>query len=178
MTMSPGLRKIALTAHVVTSVGWIGAVAVFLVLAIIGLASPDAQFIQAIYRVLEPISWFVIVPFSLASVLTGFISSLGTILGLFRHYWIVIKLFITIPATLLLLVHLRPISYVADAAARNTFASTDLADLRLQLLIQSGAGLVVLLIATVLSVYKPRGRTRYGRRKLREQRQASQQLST
>jgi hypothetical protein len=29
MTMTPGLRKFALTAHVTSSVGWLGAVAAF-----------------------------------------------------------------------------------------------------------------------------------------------------
>ena len=36
--LSPGLRKFAPTAHVVCSVGWIGAVASFLALAIAGTA--------------------------------------------------------------------------------------------------------------------------------------------
>ncbi len=31
-------------------------------------------------------------------------------------------------------------------------------------------GLVVLLLVTILSIYKPRGQTRYGRRKQQEQR--------
>jgi hypothetical protein len=41
MTMTPGLRKLALTAHIVSSVGWLGAVAGFLALAIAGLTSQD-----------------------------------------------------------------------------------------------------------------------------------------
>jgi hypothetical protein len=39
--MSPGLRKLALLAHVTCSVGWLGAVAGFLALAIAGLASRE-----------------------------------------------------------------------------------------------------------------------------------------
>jgi hypothetical protein len=43
MITQPRLRKFALTAHVTTTVGWLGAVVVFLALAVIGLASQDAQ---------------------------------------------------------------------------------------------------------------------------------------
>ena len=86
MTMTPGIRRFMLTAHVVSSVGWLGAVAVFLALSVAGLASDDAQMARASYQVMEMITWFVIVPLCLASVLTGFASSLGTTLGLFRHY--------------------------------------------------------------------------------------------
>ncbi len=37
--MTPGLRKFARTAHVTSSVGWLGAVAGFLALAAAGLTS-------------------------------------------------------------------------------------------------------------------------------------------
>jgi len=172
MALTPGLRKVALTAHVVSSVGWLGAVGAFLALAVAGLASRDAQMVRAAYVAMEPIGWFVLVPLSCASLLTGSISSLGTFWGLFRHYWVVIKLFLTVLSTVVLLVHMQPIGYIAGVAAGTTLSNADLAGLRLQLLVEAAAAMLVLLIATGLSVYKPRGRTRYGRRKLREQRQA------
>ena len=49
MTMTASLRKFALTAHVTCSVGWLGAVAGFLALAVTGLTSPDAQMVRAAY---------------------------------------------------------------------------------------------------------------------------------
>jgi hypothetical protein len=49
MTLTPGLRKFALTAHVVSSVGWLGAVVAFLALAVVGLASEDAELVRAVY---------------------------------------------------------------------------------------------------------------------------------
>ena len=101
MTMTPRLRKFALTAHVTSSVGWLGAVAVFLALGIAGLTSQDAQAMRAAYLAMESIGWFVLVPFSLASLLTGLVSSLGTTWGLFRRYWVLFKLLINILATTL-----------------------------------------------------------------------------
>jgi hypothetical protein len=95
MIMAPRLRKFTLTAHVAFSVGWLGAVAGFLALAVAGLTSQDAQTVRAAYLAMELTAWFVIAPLSLASLLTGLVQSLGTTWGLFRHYWVVAKLLTT-----------------------------------------------------------------------------------
>ena len=174
MTMTPRLRKFALTAHVTSSVGWLGAVAGFLALAVTGLTRQDAHMVRAAYLAMELIGWFVIVPLSLASLLTGLVQSLGTTWGLFRHYWVLIKLLITVLATILLLVHMQPVGHLARVVAATTLASGGLAGLRVQLVADAGAALVALLVATTLSVYKPRGMTPYGWRKYHEDRTVSQ----
>lgn len=173
-TMTPGLRKFALTAHVTASVGWLGAVAGFLALAIAGLASQDAQLARAAYLAMDLIAWFVIVPLSLASLLTGIVQSLGTKWGLFRHYWIVAKLLITVVATAVLLLHLQPIGHMARAVAKGTLSGGELGGLRIQLVANAGAALLALLVAVALAVYKPRGLTRYGQRRQQEERGRSQ----
>jgi ABC-type nickel/cobalt efflux system permease component RcnA len=81
------LRKLVLTAHITFSVGWLGAVAVFLALAIAGLTSRDPQMVRAAYSAMELTARFVIVPLAIASLFSGLIQSLGTPWGLFRHYW-------------------------------------------------------------------------------------------
>jgi hypothetical protein len=172
--MTPFVRKFALTAHVTASVGWLGSVAAFLALAVAGLTSQDAARVRAAYLAMEMTGWLVIVPLSVASLVTGLIQSLATTWGLFRHYWIVIKLLINVFASVLLLVHMRPTTYLAGVAATTTLSGTDLRGLRVQLVADAGAAVVILLVATVLSVYKPRGMTAYGRRKQREERAASQ----
>ena len=172
--MTPGVHKFALTGHVISSVGWFGAVAAFLALAVAGVASQNAQLVRAAYLAMELTGWFVIVPLSLVSFLTGLVLSLGTTWGLFRHYWVVAKILMTIPAIALLLLHMQPISRMASVAADTTLTGADLSGLRIQLVAYAGAALVVLLVATVLSTYKPRGWTRYGWRKQHEQRTVSQ----
>jgi hypothetical protein len=163
--MAPGLRKLALTAHVTSSVGWLGAVAAFLALAISGLTSHDPLRVRGAYLAMELTAWFVIVPLSVASLLSGLVQALGTPWGLFRHYWVVVKLLITLLATIILLLHMQPIGHAARAAAEATLSSSDLRGTRIQLVANAGAALLALLVATTLSVYKPRGVTRYGRRK-------------
>ena len=98
MIMTPSVRKFALTARVTSSVGWLGVVVTYLAVAIAGLTSKDAQIVSAAYIAMELTGWFVIVPLSLATLLSGLVQSLGTEWGLFRHYWILAKFLLTIGA--------------------------------------------------------------------------------
>lgn len=170
MTMTSGPRKFALAAHITSSVGLLGAIAAFLALAVAGLTSQDAQMVRAAYLAMELTARFVIVPLAFASLLTGLIQSLGTPWGLFRHYWVLLKLLLTVFATIVLLVQLELIGYAARLAAETTLSRADLRAAGIQLVVHAAGGLLVLLVPAVLSVYKPPGTTRYGRRKQHEQR--------
>ncbi len=163
--MTPALNKFALTAHITTSVGWLGAVISFLALALVGLTSNEAQMVRTAYLAMKMTVWYVIVPLAIASLITGVVQSLGTTWGLFRHYWIIAKLLITIVATILLLVHTKPVAVLADAAREATFSISNYRGLQIQLILDAVAAIVLLVGATVLSVYKPGGMTAYGRRK-------------
>ena len=168
MTLTPGIRKLALTAHVVSSVGWLGAVAGFLSLAVVGLTSESARTVRGAYLVMEPAAWFVLVPLALASLLTGLVQSLGTSWGLFRHYWVLFKLVINVVATAVLLTYMETFRLMADVAADPT---SELEAVRNPSpLLHSIGALVLLLAATSLAVYKPSGLTPYWRRKCAGQR--------
>ena len=172
--MTPGLRKFVRTAHVIFSVGWLGTVAAFLALAIAGLTSQDTQMVHAVYIAMGLTARFVIVPLSFVPLLlTGPILSLGTPWGLVRHYWILAKLLINILSTAILLVHVQPINYLWRAASEGTLSSAD-RGVQVQLVVAATAGLLALLVATALAVYKPRGMTQYGWRKQYEERTLSQ----
>src|SRR5437879_2429058 len=164
MLMPPGVRKLALTTHVTSSVGWFGAVAAFLVLAVAGVTSANAQTVRSAYLSMELVTWLVIVPFSITALLTGIVQGLGTTWGLFRHQWVVAKLVLTLIATVLLLVHAQGVGNVAAVATERIVSSADLRALRLRLVADAGAALMALVVATTLSVYKPWGLTRYGQR--------------
>ncbi|MGO4889529.1 DUF2269 domain-containing protein [Anaerobacillus sp. MEB173] len=165
MMMTPRVRKFALLIHIVSTLGWIGAIACFLVLSIVGLNSENEQLVSASYLSMELTTLFVIVPLSILSLLSGLIQSLGTKWGLFRHYWVLIKLLLTLVAAIVLYLQLEPISYIADVAAETTLSSADLRGIRQSLVVHAVGGLLVLLVVTTLSVYKPRGMTQYGWRK-------------
>ena len=112
-----------------------------------------------------------LVPLSFASLLTGIVQSLGTTSGIFRHYWVIFKLLIAVFAAFVLLVYMGTFRYMAGVAA-DTSVDLDIvrnASPRLHAVL----ALLVLLVATVLAVYKPRGVTPYGQRKQPEQRTVS-----
>lgn len=173
MSLPPPWRRLALTVHVTTSVGWLGAVAAVLALSILGATSRDPQTVRATYLVLEPMAWFVLVPLAAASLLSGLLQSLGTVWGLFRHYWVLFKLIINVGAIAVLLAYTQTLATLADAAARPGFSADDLGALRASPAIHSALALLLLVGATVLAIYKPRGMTPYGQRKQREHRPAT-----
>jgi len=163
--MSPGLRKLALTVHVTASVGLLGAIAAFLALSVAGLAGRDPQMVRAAYPAMALIARLVVTPLALAALATGLIQSLGTAWGLFRHYWVLIKLLMTLFATAVLLVKLDLIDQAARLASETILARADLRAVGVQLLVHAAGGLLVLLVPAVLSIYKPQGLTRYGARR-------------
>ena len=162
--MRPMLRKLNLTAHVTSSVGWLGAVLAFLVLSVAGLTSDRAQTVRSCYIAMNLIGEFIVVPLSIISLLSGLVQSLGTHWGLVRHYWVFTKFSLTVGATLLLLLH--QFTAVAAAAARATDATGPtfpaVGGLATQLVFDAGLAAIVLLVTTTLSVFKPWGRTSYG----------------
>jgi hypothetical protein len=167
-TLTPSLRKLTVTAHVTLAIGWLGSVAAFLVLAITGLSTQEVALVQGSYVAMELIARYMIVPLSFAPLLTGPILSLGTPWGLFRHYWILIKLAITILCTIIMQLHVQPINHLAHVAVESTVLGSDIYQMQIQMVIASSAALVALIVCTALGVYKPQGMTAYGWRKYDE----------
>lgn len=164
--MNQGLRKFSLTTHITLAVGWIGAVSAYLVLVAAALTSDDLLILRAAWIAMDLIGWGVIVPLALASLLTGIVMAAGTPWGVFRHYWVLVSLVLTIVATAVLLEHMPTVSTFARAAAEPNIADVGL--LRRGLwgeLLHAGVGLLVLLAIEVLNIYKPQGMTAYGRRR-------------
>ena len=168
--MTPALRRFTFTTHITSSVGWVGAALAFLALAVIAFTSDDPVKVRGAYLLMAPAAWFVLVPLAHASLLSGIVLSLGTPWGLFRHYWVVLKLCITVFATVILLIYMGTFREMAGVAADPV---VDLAAVRnASPIVHATLALILLLAATVLGVYKPFGMTAYGRGKLDEQRQA------
>ena len=162
MAFAPGIRKFTFATHVTSSAGWIGAVLVFLALASIALISEDERTVRGAYLVMAPAAWLVLVPLAHASLVSGIALSLGTPWGLFRHYWVVLKLAITLFSTVILLIYMGTFRQMAGVAA----------DPVLQLglvrnpspVVHAALALILLLTATWLAVYKPFGVTPYAGR--------------
>jgi hypothetical protein len=149
----------------VSSVGWLGAVAAFLALGVIGLNSENDDTVRAAYLVMEPAAWLVLVPLAFGSLLTGLVQSLTSTWGLFRHYWVLFKFLINVVATVVLLAYMETFRVMGDVAGD---PSADLSEVRnASPVLHAALALLLLLAATTLAVYKPRGLTPYGQRKQR-----------
>jgi hypothetical protein len=163
VSVRPSVRRLALVAHVAASVGWLGAVVVSLALGVVGLTAADPAVARGVYLVLDPVGWFTLVPFSLASLLTGLIQSLASPWGLVRHYWVLIKLVMNLfAAGVLLLLYMQTLGRLADLARASGAGTGELRSP--SPVVHAAAATVLLLVALTLSVYKPRGVTPWGRR--------------
>jgi|GEM_PF-237168 len=159
MSMTPKVRRVGLSVHMVSSVGLLGAIAVFLALSLAGLASADLSILHGVYRAMDLAARWVVLPLALLSLVSGLVQSLGTTWGLFRHYWVLVKLVLTVFATAILLAKIELIEYAARLAAGSTGNLALLREAGRELAVHAGGGLLVLLVPAVLSVYKPWGLT-------------------
>lgn len=161
--MKPLFRKVGLTVHLIFSVGWLGAVIAYLPLAVTGLTTTDPDKVRIAYGAMEQIGWFAIIPLCLGSLVTGLWQSLTTEWGLFRHYWIIAKLVLTLISTIILLLHMPAVSRVAAMASEMTLPIAAPGVLRTQLLVHAVGGLVVLVAITAISIFKPWGKIQRAR---------------
>ena len=162
MRLPPPLRRATLVLHVLVAVGWFGAVASYLALALAGLGATDPQAARASYTALDLVGWWVVAPACAAAVVTGLIQAAGTAWGLTRHWWVVLKLCFTIFAAAALLVHLQPTRQVADLVRTHDLLPGEGFNARLQLVVAPALALVLLGFNAALGVIKPRGLTGLG----------------
>ena len=151
--LAPRWRKLLLTTHVGASVGLLGTDATVLLLAVSGARWQDPA---AVYPAAHLIGSLLLVPAALLSLATGVLLGVLTPWGLFRHWWVTVKLALTTAGAVLSLVVLTPALTGLAAAAGGTVPLAQ----RLELVRDSGAASLVLLVTLGLSVYKPFGRIR------------------
>ncbi|GIE36272.1 hypothetical protein Ait01nite_093170 [Actinoplanes italicus] len=166
MTLPAGLRRAGLVLHIAASVGWLGAVAASLAMAGLAVTADDPRMANAVYLLLDPLGWYVLVPFGIASLVTGVTQSLITVWGLVRHYWVVIKLVLTALAVAVLLLYTSTLGALAAAATAAAHGGPPVTATASPLVHAAGAA-ILLLVALALSVYKPRGLTPIGHRRRR-----------
>jgi hypothetical protein len=155
--MTIRITKLLLTSHVSVSVGWLGAVGSFVAIAAACVTAANPETGRALYPALELIAWYVVLPFCFASLLTGILQAVVTPWGLFRHYWIIVKLILTVAMTVLLILHLPPISYLSSLTSDSYAGKAKETAILVDLIAKAGAAITALLAITALSIYKPWG---------------------
>lgn len=157
------LRTSLLVVHLARSVGLFGAVLVFFCLALTGLLVAEPDLVNASYAVMPTITWSAEVPLAAASLAVGMVQSLTSPWGLIRHYWVVVKLAMTVFITSVVLIQTPTINRLGAAGIRSAAVTLDW-EARYSVLVHSGAGLAALLVVLDLSIAKPRGLTGWGQR--------------
>lgn len=162
--MPPAIRKFSLATHIGLSVGWMGAVAAYIVLDVVVATASEASLLRAAYVSMDLLATFAIVPLALAALVTGVVMSLGTSWRLLHHWWVAISFVLTTIAVAVLLVEARVISRLGSLASDP--ASSDQAlHAAGSTLPHSLGGMLVLVVVLFLNVYKPSGLTPYGWRR-------------
>lgn len=130
------------------------------------MSSGEQALLRVAYSLMEQLTWYVIVPFNFLSLTSGIASSLVSPWGLLRHDWATTKLVLNLVTTLFLLGYTQEIHELVRVANRPVLGADELQVLREPLnVVHAAVALLLLLIASLLAVYKPRGLTRYGYRR-------------
>ncbi len=159
-------RRALLVLHVAVSVSWLGVTLGLLALGITGWTTDSPEMTAVAYRAMKVFGDWLVLPLALSALGTGLVLSLGTPWGLARHRWVYLKFWLTLVALLLSVFSLRPgIDHLAAGATTGTPAP-DLA-----LVVAPAVASTLYFFLTAISVLKPWGLTRRGRR-LREERTA------
>jgi TRAP-type uncharacterized transport system fused permease subunit len=145
-------RLVALVAHVLTSVGWFGVAVLVVFLLVAAGSTGDDALARSLYRAVETSVWLT-VPIGVLAAATGVVLGLGTKWGLARYWWVVIKEVAVVPVVVTDLLVVAP---AAHDGAQGQLSG--------RLLDPAIADVVVLGLATVVSLVKPFGRTARGRR--------------
>lgn len=153
-------RKTFLLLHILSAGAWFGIDVVLAVLVFTALGTDDTDVVVTCLRALELFAVWPMLAASLTCLVTGVVLGLGSKYGLLRYWWVAAKLVINVGMSALILFALR--SGIGDAAryADRLAAGDPTAVLPGDLIFPPIVSPTLLLIAFVLSVFKPWGRIR------------------
>lgn len=145
-------RAALLTVHVAASAGWLGLDGALVALEVIGLHSSDPALRTGISVTMAAIACWILIPLVFASLCSGLVLAVGTSWGLARHWWLLAKSGISLVLT---------VTGVALIVPRLPHVLAGEGEpIQVRTLALRSAALLLLLIATGLSVVKPWGKTR------------------
>jgi hypothetical protein len=142
-------RRALLTGHIVTGVGLLGSVAVVLAINIRAATTADAQLAASSYELLAMLTLLFGIPLSFTSLISGVLLGLSSQWGVLRYGWVMTKLLLLIGVLLMGALVLGP----GTDSMRDGGGGAEA-----RLIAGSAYDVCALLLATGLSVFKPRRR--------------------
>jgi uncharacterized membrane protein len=154
--LAPPLRKLLVSVHILSSVALAGAVCVVLALGVEAQVTGDPDMPRMAFRFMDIVDHALFPPLAIVALASGIALSWRPPWRLVDHWWILVKfaLLVAVIATGITLTD-RWVTGAMAAARDGESASADA-----WLVLGAAAGhLAMLAAATVISVYKPWGRT-------------------
>ena len=155
-----GWRRGLLVAHVVSSGAWIGIDVIVAVLVSTGWFADDLRLRSLAYQALAA---FVVWPMLVSGLVclgTGLFLGLGTKWGLFRYWWVVVKLVLNLLLCTLIVVVLQPGMDEVAVYGQQLRTGTPESTAAARLFFPPAVSLSCLALAAVLAVFKPWGTMR------------------
>ena len=158
MMLSSPWHKLLLTLHVAASVSVLGT---DLVLLALGLSSVGGADPRTIYPAAHLVSAWLVAPLAVLSLGTGLLLGVLTPWGLFRYWWVTIKLALTAVLTGVVLFVLVPRLGAAAAAVTGPAPGLLTIGERLPLVVAPAVASTLLALNVVLAIFKPGWRLRF-----------------
>jgi hypothetical protein len=147
--LAPRVRRAVLTTHIVASVGLLGDCAALLAIHVRAATTADPALAASAYELQDMFSFVFGIPLSFAALLTGIVLGFSTKWGVLRHGWVTLKLLAIVSVILVGALVIGP----ANAAMLDGEGGKETV-----LIVATAYDVVVLSLATGLSVFKPRRR--------------------
>ncbi|MCQ4203171.1 DUF2269 domain-containing protein [Streptomyces coelicoflavus] len=160
MKLNRPARRACLVVHVVASAAWLGLTVGLLALGVTAATDASPETVEAAVRCMKLFADRLLLPLALLTLASGLVLALGTPWGLARHWWVYTKFWLTLGTTVATFFALRPGVNSAAAAVAAGGPLPDAGDV----LFGPVVSLSAYVFMTVISLLKPWGLTRRGRR--------------
>lgn len=155
-------RQWLLLAHVICSLGWMGAGAANVVLAVTALRTGDDPLRRSCYQLINVIDLALVIPLAFGALATGVVISLATKWRLLRHWWVLVKLLLTVAVIVFSTFGVGV--WVEASMAATTRADPSPSPVAVDLVVGAGANIAAFLFMTWVSISKPWATTGVPRR--------------
>ncbi len=162
--LSGRTRKTILVTHIVAAGIWIGLDVAMAVLVFTAMSASDAQTESFTLQALQLVTVWPMFIAGLLSLVTGVLLGLGSKYGLVKYWWVLAKLVLNVVLCTLILLALRGGVDEAAEAGRAMAMGLSVAWNSGDLIFPPIVSPTALIVAFVLSVFKPWGRVKKGAR--------------
>jgi hypothetical protein len=148
-------------------VGWLGLSLGMVTLAMTGLLAESHAVRHGAYAIFHIFDLVIVIPSVVLAIVTGMVVAFGTPWGLVKHWWVLTTFVISLSIPAAAAVEHR---WFAELVARTADPAARPGSLGVWLAVVVGCFAVLLWTATILSIFKPWGRTWWGRQDLARRR--------